>query len=129
MQQKHDAVAFGKEQWNNYEGRWTDDFYSSLTKVVTMVASKRGVTLGSNVIFDTELIYSRAIGLLPSRNIDYRDIFKYELSPVQTLMFDDSGAMRITKTKSVLKQKLRVEQSARTSMQLQVVIIDGCAIL
>ena len=44
-------------------------------------------------------------------------------------MFDDSGAMRITKTKSVLKQKLQVEQSSRTSMQPQVVIIDGCAIL
>ena len=83
-----------------------------------MIASKRGVTLGCNVIFDTELIYSRAIGLLPSRNIDSRDIFKYELSPVPTSMFDDSGAMRITKTKSVLKQKLQVEQSARTSMQL-----------
>ena len=69
-----DAVAFGKEQWNNDEGRWTDDFYSSLTKVVTMAASKRGVTLGSNVIFDTELIYSRAFGLLPSRNIDSGDI-------------------------------------------------------
>ena len=49
----NDAVAFGTEQWNKYEGRWNDDFYSSLTKVVTMAASKRGVTLGSNVIFDT----------------------------------------------------------------------------
>ena len=72
-----DTVAFRKEQWNNYEGRWTDDFYSSLTKVVAMAASMWGVTLGSNVIFDTELIYSRAIGLLPSRNIDSRDICKY----------------------------------------------------
>ena len=44
-------------------------------------------------------------------------------------MFDDSGAMRITKTKSVLRQKLQVEQSARTSMQPQILIIDGCAIL
>ena len=37
--------------------------------------------------------------------------------------------MRITKTKSVLKRKLQVEQSSRTLQQPEVVIIDGCAIL
>ena len=62
-----EAVAFGKRQWKDYEGRLSDGFYSAITKVVTMaVGKKTSVKLGSDFIFDTELIYSRTIGLIPS---------------------------------------------------------------
>ena len=80
----------------------------------------------SYLIFDTELIYSRTIGLIPSRKLDKKDLFRYELSPVPTSMLDDNGDMKITKSKSVLKQKLQVSYSTRSS-QPQVVIIDGSA--
>ena len=43
-------------------------------------------------------------------------------------MFDDNGDMRIIKSKSVLKHKLQVSHSTRSS-QPQVVIIDRSAIL
>ena len=43
-------------------------------------------------------------------------------------MFDDNGDMRITKSKSVLIQKLQVLHSTRTS-QPQMVIRDGSVIL
>ena len=52
----------------------------------------------------------------------------YELPPVPTSMFYDNGDMRITKSKSVLKQKLQVSHLTRTSKP-QVVIIDGSSML
>ena len=44
-------------------------------------------------------------------------------------MFDDNGDMRITKTKSTLKKKLQVENSARLVLPTNVAIVDGCAML
>ena len=44
-------------------------------------------------------------------------------------MFDDNGNMRISTSKSVLKNKLQVTQSTRASVKQNVIIIDGCAIL
>ena len=93
-----------------------------------MAVYKKSVKLVSDFIFDTKLIYSRTIGLIPSRKLDPKDLFRYELSPVPTSMFDDNSDMRITKSKSVLKQTLQVSHSTRTS-QPQVVIIDGSVIL
>ena len=44
-------------------------------------------------------------------------------------MFEDNGDMRITKSKSALKQKLQVEQSSRTLSSPDTIIIDGGALL
>ena len=67
--------------------------------------------------------------LMITREIDLQELFKHELSPVPTAMFDDDGEMRIAKSKSVLKNKLQIEQSARQVHNPGVVVIDGCAIL
>ena len=69
-----------------------------INKVVTMAVGKKSVKLESDFIFDTELIYSRAIGLIPSRKLDPKDLLRHELSSVPTSMFDDNGDMRITKS-------------------------------
>ncbi|KAG0712046.1 hypothetical protein GWK47_019290 [Chionoecetes opilio] len=44
-------------------------------------------------------------------------------------MFEDNGDMRITKSKSSLKQKLRLEQSSRILPAPETTVIDGCALL
>ena len=64
--------------------------------------------------YDTDLIYSRVMGLMSSRDIDLKELFFHELAPVPTSMFEGNGDMRITKSKAKLKQKLQVEQSSRT---------------
>ncbi|KAH9502367.1 hypothetical protein Btru_075508 [Bulinus truncatus] len=115
--------------WNDYECHLPDGFHSSISKVVTMADRKKAEAMGSGISYDTELIYSRVIGLMPSRDLQIRDIFKHELASVPPSMFDDSGNMRITKSKSVLKQKLQVEHSARNSPAPHVVVVDGCALL
>ena len=44
-------------------------------------------------------------------------------------MFYDNGDMRITKSKSILQQKLQVEVSDRICQVPDAIIIDGCAML
>ena len=76
--------------------------------VVTMAESKKVVKV------DTKLIFSRAMGLTASSEINLASVFSHELAPRPTSMLEDSGDMRITKSKSVLKQKLSVEQPPQT---------------
>ena len=43
-------------------------------------------------------------------------------------MFDESGDMRVAKTKSVLKNKLKVEVPRRHA-EIDALFLDGCAVL
>lgn len=123
-------VNLGRTQMVAYESSWLEGFNGPLTKnVVTMSVSKKGVKCGSGTVYDTQLIYSWVMGLVSTRPIDLKELFSYELAPLPTSMFDDNGSMRIATSKSVLKNKLQVTQSARVSVKPDVIIIDGCAIL
>ena len=91
--------------------------------------SKQHVKVGAVKIFDTNLIYSRVIGLHASgRDIAIKDVFGHELAPVPTSMFDDTGDMRIAKSKSTLKNILQVEVSDRVAGGANVSVLDGSAI-
>ena len=68
-----------------------------------MSESKKHVIIGSQTLFDTNLIYSRGKGLMSSRDILLSTLFHHELAPVPTSMFDDEGEMCIMKSKSVMK--------------------------
>lgn len=61
-------------------------------------------------------------------DLDLKEVFHHELAPVPTSIIDDRE-MRMTKTTAYLKKKLQLEQSTRIAIQLEVVIIDGCAVL
>ena len=75
-------VAMGKEQMKQFETGWPKTFYEPLSnKVVTMSVTKKRIKLGSADCFDTNLIYSRVIGLMSSRDIDIIDVFSHELAP------------------------------------------------
>ena len=67
--------------------------------------------------------------MMNSRDLEVKDVFSHELALVPTSIFDEMGAMRIKTTKATLKNKLKVEISARTVQQADVTIIDGCAVL
>ena len=54
----------------------------------------------------------------------------HELAPLPTALFADSGDMRISTSKSVLKNDLKIEVSSRLSQEkIEVAVIDGCALL
>ena len=55
------------------------------------------------------------------------DVLSHELAPVPTSIFEAMGENRSTTTKAILKNKLKVEMSARTVQEADVTIIDGCA--
>ena len=65
--------------------------------------------------------------LLSIRIITLEDVLKYELSAVLLSLFENTGDMRASKSKSDLKKALQVETSLVLQLKLNVVIIDGCA--
>ncbi|XP_078661436.1 uncharacterized protein LOC144905583 [Branchiostoma floridae x Branchiostoma belcheri] len=126
----HDAVDIGNDQLVSFEKSWPGGFNASLSKlVVTMAAKRKSVKVGNSKVYDTNLIYSRVLGLQQSRDIDIKSVLAHELSPVPTSMFDDEGNMRIATTKSTLKKKLQVTVSQRLVEKPEVEILDGCALL
>ena len=56
--------------------------------------------------FNTELIFSRVLYLLGVHQLDFSTLFDYELAPVPTSLFEDTGEARYTSSKAVLKNKL-----------------------
>lgn len=52
----------------------------------------------------------------------------HELSPKPASMLDDNGNMKIAKTKSSLKNDLKVEVTVKNA-HVDVTFLDGCAVL
>ena len=125
------AVTIGTEQMKVVESRLPQGLYETITKkVVSMDHARKHVTIGAVKVFDTNLIYSRVIGLQAiRRDIDINDVLGHELAPVPTSMFDDTGDMRIAKSKSTLKKILQVEVSDRVAGGANVSVLGGSAIL
>ena len=66
--------------------------------------TKKSMKVGAVKVYDTNLIYSRAIGLQASdRPVDIGDLLAHELAPVPPALFTDSGELRKASAKSVLK--------------------------
>lgn len=127
----HDSVAIGSEQMSEFESTWPEHFHHTISKrVTTMAVTKNSMSVGETKVFDTNLIYSRVIGLqASSRAIDIKQLLSHELAPIPTSMFTDAGEMRCSKAKSVLKNQLQVEVSSRKASSTDVTIIDGSALL
>ena len=71
----------------------------------TKVESGKYTKVSDTKVFNTELIYTRVIGIqASSQEIDIKQLLSYELSKVPTAMFSESGEMKVAKAKSVLKK-------------------------
>ena len=85
---------------------------------------------GSNGTVYSGLIFARVTALMSIRAINLNDVLKYELAAVPTSIFDgNSGELRISKSKSILKRRLQVEVTNPSRGTGDAVVIDGCAIL
>ena len=63
-------------------------------------------------------------------SVDVKTLLLYELAPVPTYMFSDSGDLRICKAKSELKKQLQSVISVQlTEKEIICSILDGSAIL
>ena len=107
------SVAMGKEQMKQFETGWPKTFYEPLSnKVVTMSVTKKRIKLGSADCVDTNLIYSKVMGLMSSRDVDLTDVFSHE--PQCQLRCLKIKRHEDNEVKTTLKRKLQVEQSPRT---------------
>jgi len=97
----------------------------SILWLIVRKQRKKGETSEIN---NTELIFSRVTYLLNVRQIELESIFHCELVPVPTSMFQGNGEPRFIKTKSVLKNKLKVE-TYPCHLKPNIVIIDGGGML
>ena len=103
----HEAVAIGTEMMKHYESTWPGGFHDTLPKKVhAMVITKKYIQVGSAKVYDTNLIYSRIIGLKASgQDMNLSDVLKHESIP--TSMFTNNGEMRLATSTSTLKNKLK----------------------
>ena len=128
----HDTVRLGTRQMNEFDGSLPAGFHGTIEKrFISMAETKKSVKVRGVKIYDTNLIYSRVIGLQASnRPVDIDDVLSYELAPVPTALFTESGEMRDAKAKSVLKSNTQKLLSTRRAQEnIDVLVIDGSAYL
>ena len=87
------ALEIGETTRKTFELSWPTGFNAPISKEVnTMQLMKKHVGVGAIKVYDTNVIYSRIIGLQASgREVDIDDVLKYELAPIPMAMFDSSG--------------------------------------
>ena len=95
-----ETIDIGTRQMEEFKRKLPDGFYSIPMKVKTMAVTRKSEVISS------------------------------ELSPVPTALFNDTGEMRISKSKSELKTLTKVEVSARhPTPEATSTVIDGCPLL
>ena len=95
-----------------------------------MAVTAISVRVGATKAFYTNLVYSRVVGIqASSRQVDIKDILVHILAPIPTSMFTDAGEMRCSRGKSVLKTQQKVEVSSRNSLNTDITVINGSALL
>ena len=89
--------------------------------------TKKSIKVGAVKVYDTNLIYSRVIGLQAS---DRPDLLAHELAPDPPAQYTDSGELRTASAKSVLKTNTPQLLSARGAQEnVDVIVIDGSGYL
>ena len=122
------SVEIGKKQMAFYQASLPDGSQTTITKEVVTMKDENQVFHKSAEVYNTEIIFSRVMYLLSAGHIQIDDLFKYELAPVLTALFKDTGEGRYPTSKADLKNALRVEVSTR-NISPDAIVIDGCTML
>ena len=71
-----------------FEKELPTGFWKSIErKIKTMSTATKGISIGPKVLYDTQLIFSRIIGLqASSREVDFKDVLSYELVPIPSVV-------------------------------------------
>ena len=127
------AVAIGTRKMKEFRDSWPDGFYKTIKKdVVLFNVKQRHILIEGKKVFDPNLVYLRAVGLLVSkRDLDFNLLMSHELSSLPASMFSEEGAMRNACSKSTLTSKLQIEVNARNVFHAprRVLVIDAAALV
>lgn len=123
------AYQVGTNQMKLFENGWPESFHGPIHKsVTTMYFGEKNIKVAEKKVYDTEIIYARAMALQNSvRGLNTNELMAHELSPVPASMFSNKS-MRTCTTKATLKNKLKVEISAR-HVAWDASFLDGCAVM
>ena len=116
------ATELGTKHMEEFERTWPATFHETLHKCVTTMAAiaQRQGKVNNMKILGTGVIYARAMALQCSqRYYDNRNLMVHELASRPASMFDDSGAMKVAKTKAVLKNTVKVQMERRHAFILR----------
>ncbi len=91
-----------------------------------MAVTKKHIKVADKEVYDTGIIYARAMSLQNSRDFDTQNLMAYELSPYPTSMFEN-GHMKEAKGKAKLRNALQVSQVIK-HVQADAVFVDGCGL-
>ena len=95
-----------------------------------MSNTKKGTKVLSQIIYDTQLIFSWVMGLrAASRNVDLKMYFLLSCASLPTALFNDTGIMRVFSSKSDLKSKTCIGISSRNDPHTDCAIIDDCTVI
>ena len=119
------ADHLGLNQMKEFEKTWPNGFHQPLQKCVkTMAVSKKHIKLRHQNLFDTELIYARAMRLQNSlREYDTGNLMSYELSPYPPAMFERNGQRKQATSKFILKECTESRSPYKTCR------IPGCVVM
>ena len=83
-----------------------------------MKSSKKSVKAGEVEMFNTEVIYSRAMCLLRIGRIELEEVLNYELSPLPSYLFDSNGKIRHSTSKADLKTGFKSRHTSHFNLKL-----------
>ena len=120
-----ESITIGKNMMRKFQESLPEGFRATVSStVVTMASSKQGNKKSNEVKpYNAELIMSCVLYLMSYGQMDLKSLFNYELAPVVTSLFEDSGEPRYATSKSDLKNSLKVEVLSR-GKELDAVLVD-----
>ena len=125
------ARETGEKQMNTFENDLPDAFRTSISSKVTLMQSakdKRSKKKNDKNGYNTDVIFSRVLYLLGTNQMEFEDIFNYELASVPTALFKESGEARYPNRKSVLMKNLKCQESS-CGIKPDAVVVDGGGML
>ena len=96
--------------------------------LVTSTKDKKKKRKDKENSYNTDILFSRVLLLLGTNQIEFEDVFDFELAFVPTSLFEESRVAKYPKNKPVLLYKLKVEESSRC-MKPDATVIDGGGML
>ena len=110
------ASVLGEKQMASFQDELSDAFGKTLSTKDSLMQSakdKRFKRKSDKDECNTDVIFSRVFLLLRTKQIKFDKIFDYELASVLLSLFNESGAARYPKSKSVQDRRNRGRERAR----------------
>ena len=117
------AAELGEKQMQEFQQELPDGIRNTLkTKVVLVTSTKDKMKKNKDKenSYNTDLIFSRVLLLLGINQIEFEDLFDFELAVVPTSLFEESRVAKYPKN-----SKLKVEESSRCMKPDATVIDEG----